>query len=209
MAETIVSDVLIGGRWVPAAGGTYPVIDPGDRGGRRSRAGSVGRARRARRRGRRATAFEHGPWPRMSRRRARRAACARRRHASARRRPGLVDLDHRRDRLAARRRRVAAGRRGGAAAGQVRRAGGAAGATRRCRRATRPGGHRLRGRGARAGRRGRLHHALQLPDDQLRREDRPGAGVRQHGGREAGAGRSARAWPRCAASSTRCCRPAC
>ena len=28
MAESTLSEVLIGGRWVPAAGGTYPVIDP-------------------------------------------------------------------------------------------------------------------------------------------------------------------------------------
>src|SRR5439155_679986 len=46
---------------------------------------------------------------------------------------------------------------------------------------------RRRGRCSRprAGRRGRLHHALQLPDDELRGEDRAGARLRQHGGREA------------------------
>ena len=28
MVESTLNEVLIGGRWLPAAGGTYPVIDP-------------------------------------------------------------------------------------------------------------------------------------------------------------------------------------
>src|SRR5262245_6896563 len=90
MAETIVSDVLIGGRWVPAAGGTYPVIDPATEEivGRAPEA-SVEQAREAAHAAR--EAFERGPWPRMSA--AERGAClrdlaARFREAA----PGLVDL---------------------------------------------------------------------------------------------------------------------
>ena len=81
--------------------------------------------------------------------------------------------------------------------------------TSRCCRATRLARRRLRGRRARAGRRGRLHHALQLPDDQLRREDRPRARVRQHRRREAGAGRPARRRRALPHRRRRCCRPAC
>jgi acyl-CoA reductase-like NAD-dependent aldehyde dehydrogenase len=90
MAETIVSDVLIGGRWVPAAGGTYPVIDPATEEvvGRAPEA-SVAQAGEAAHAAR--EAFERGPWPRMSA--AERGAClhdlaARFREAA----PGLVDL---------------------------------------------------------------------------------------------------------------------
>src|SRR5262245_37837964 len=90
MAEKIVSDVLIAGQWVPAAGGTYPVIDPATEGvvGRAPEASpaQVGEAARAAR-----EAFEHGPWPRLSP--AERGACLR--EAAARVReaaPGLVDL---------------------------------------------------------------------------------------------------------------------
>ena len=43
-----------------------------------------------------------------------------------------------------------------------------------------------------AARRGRLHHVVQLPDGQHGREGGPGAGGRQHGGREAGAAGPAR-----------------
>src|SRR5262249_56492589 len=90
MAETTESDVLMGGRWVPAAVGTYPVIDPATEeiAGRAPDA-SVGQAREAARAAR--EAFEHGPWPRMSP--AERGACLR--EAAARFReaaPGLVDL---------------------------------------------------------------------------------------------------------------------
>jgi len=90
MAETIVSDVLIGGRWVPAAAGTYPVIDPATEeiAGRAPEA-SVDQAREAARAAR--EAFEHGPWPHLSG--AERGACLR--EAAARFRdaaPGLVDV---------------------------------------------------------------------------------------------------------------------
>ena len=63
-------------------------------------------------------------------------------------------------------------------------------------------------RRARADRRRRLHHAVQLPDDELRRQDRPGARVRQHGRGEAGAGRSARRRRALPHRRRRCCRPA-
>jgi phenylacetaldehyde dehydrogenase len=90
MAEAIVNEVLIGGRWVPAAGGTYPVIDPATEevAGRAPEA-SVQQAREAAAAAR--EAFERGPWPRMSA--AERGACLR--EAAARFReaaPGLVDL---------------------------------------------------------------------------------------------------------------------
>src|SRR5262245_46118547 len=90
MAEMIVSDVLIGGRWVPAAAGTYPVIDPATEeiAGRAPEA-SVDQAREAARAAR--EAFEHGPWPHLSG--AERGACLR--EAAARFRdaaPGLVDV---------------------------------------------------------------------------------------------------------------------
>src|SRR5262249_56755079 len=90
MAESIVSEVLIGGRWVPADEGTYPVIDPATeevagRAPEASAAQALEAARAAR------AAFEDGPWPRMSG--AERGACLR--EAAARFReaaPGLVDL---------------------------------------------------------------------------------------------------------------------
>jgi acyl-CoA reductase-like NAD-dependent aldehyde dehydrogenase len=90
MGDTIVSQVLIGGRWVAAAAGTYPVVDPAteDVVGR-APAASVEQAREAARAAR--EAFERGPWPRMSA--ADRGACLR--EAAARFReaaPGLVDL---------------------------------------------------------------------------------------------------------------------
>jgi acyl-CoA reductase-like NAD-dependent aldehyde dehydrogenase len=90
MAESVVSEILIGGRWVSAAGGTYPVIDPATeeiagRAPEASPAQALEAARAAR------EAFEHGPWPRMSA--VERAACLR--DVAARFReaaPGLVDL---------------------------------------------------------------------------------------------------------------------
>ena len=90
MAETVVNEVLIGGRWMPAAGGTYPVIDPATEevAGRAPEA-SVAQAHEAARAAR--DAFERGPWPRMSP--AERGACLK--EAAARFRdaaPGLVDL---------------------------------------------------------------------------------------------------------------------
>ncbi len=90
MAETVVSDVLIGGRWVPAAGGTYPVVDPATEEivGRAPEA-TVAQARDAARAAR--EAFAGGPWPRMSP--GERGACLR--EAAQRFReaaPGLVDL---------------------------------------------------------------------------------------------------------------------
>ncbi len=90
MAATIVNEVLIGGRWVSAAGGTYPVIDPAteDVVGRAPEA-SVQQAREAARAAR--EAFERGPWPHLSG--AERGACLR--EAAARFREaaaGLVEL---------------------------------------------------------------------------------------------------------------------
>jgi len=90
MVESTLSEVLIGGRWVPAAGGTYPVIDPATEeiAGRAPEA-SVEQAREAARAAR--EAFEHGPWPRMSsaeRGERLRETAARFREAA----PGLVDL---------------------------------------------------------------------------------------------------------------------
>src|SRR5215813_6706004 len=90
MAESHVSEVLVGGRWVPAAGGTYPVIDPAtEEIAGRAPEGSVEQALEAAHAAR--EAFEHGPWPRMSP--AERGA--RLREAAARFRevaPGLVDI---------------------------------------------------------------------------------------------------------------------
>ncbi len=90
MGETIVDQVLIGGRWVPAAGGTYPVLDPAtEEVVGRAPAASVAQAREAARAAR--DAFERGPWPRMSP--VERGACLR--DAAARFReaaPGLVEL---------------------------------------------------------------------------------------------------------------------
>ena len=65
MVESTLSEILIGGSWVPAAAGTYPVIDPATEeiAGRAPEA-SVEQAREAAREAR--EAFEHGPWPRMS-----------------------------------------------------------------------------------------------------------------------------------------------
>ncbi len=90
MGETIVNEVLIGGRWEPAAGGTYPVIDPATEEvvGQAPEA-SVAQARAAARAAR--DAFERGPWPHMPP--AERGACLR--EAAARFRdaaPRLVDL---------------------------------------------------------------------------------------------------------------------
>jgi len=90
MVESTLSEILIGGSWVPAAAGTYPVIDPATEeiAGRAPEA-SVEQAREAARAAR--EAFEHGPWPRMSsaeRGERLREAAARFREAA----PDLVDL---------------------------------------------------------------------------------------------------------------------
>ncbi len=65
MAVRGAGEVLIGGRWVPADGGTYPVVDPAteEPAGRAPEASveQVAAAARAAR-----TAFERGPWRTMS-----------------------------------------------------------------------------------------------------------------------------------------------
>src|SRR5437016_4878489 len=65
MAGPVFDQVLIGGRWVPAAGGTYPVVNPAteERAGH-APACSVAQAEAAARAAR--EAFERGPWRTMS-----------------------------------------------------------------------------------------------------------------------------------------------
>jgi acyl-CoA reductase-like NAD-dependent aldehyde dehydrogenase len=65
MEPTVLDAVLIGGAWVRAERGTYPIVDPATEEvvGRApecsiAQVGAAARAARA--------AFEHGPWPRMS-----------------------------------------------------------------------------------------------------------------------------------------------
>ena len=90
MSVPVVDRVLIGGEWVRAAGGTYPVIDPATE----EPAGhapecSVEQVRAATRAAR--AAFERGPWRTMSG--AERAAClAEAAKRFEREAPGLVDL---------------------------------------------------------------------------------------------------------------------
>ena len=90
MSVPVVDQILIGGEWVRAAGGTYPVIDPATE----EPAGhapecSVEQVRAAARAAR--AAFERGPWRTMSgaERAARLAEAAERYERQA---PGLVDL---------------------------------------------------------------------------------------------------------------------
>ena len=90
MSVPVVDRVLIGGEWVRAAGGTYPVIDPATE----EPAGhapecSVEQVRAAARAAR--AAFERGPWRTM--RAAERAAClAEAAERFEREAPGLVEL---------------------------------------------------------------------------------------------------------------------
>ncbi|TMA99646.1 MAG: aldehyde dehydrogenase family protein [Deltaproteobacteria bacterium] len=90
MSVPVVDRVLIGGEWVRAAGGTYPVIDPATE----EPAGhapecTVEQVRAAARAAR--AAFERGPWRTMSG--AERAAClAEAAKRFEREAPGLVDL---------------------------------------------------------------------------------------------------------------------
>ena len=90
MSVPVVDRVLIGGEWVRAAGGTYPVIDPATE----EPAGhapecTVEQVRAAVRAAR--AAFERGPWRTMSG--AERAAClVEAAERFAREAPGLVDL---------------------------------------------------------------------------------------------------------------------
>ena len=65
MGETIHDEVLIGGRWRKAAGGTYAIVDPATEeiAGRAPEC-SVEQAREAARAAR--EAFEGGPWPRLA-----------------------------------------------------------------------------------------------------------------------------------------------
>jgi len=65
MEPTILDTVLIGGAWVRAERGTYPIIDPAteDVVGRAPEC-SIAQVEAAARAAR--DAFEHGPWPRMS-----------------------------------------------------------------------------------------------------------------------------------------------
>src|SRR5436305_3063982 len=65
MAVPVFDQVLIGGRWVPADGGTYPVVNPAtEEPAGQAPAGSVAQAEAAARAAR--AAFEHGPWRTMS-----------------------------------------------------------------------------------------------------------------------------------------------
>ncbi len=90
MSVPVVDRVLIGGEWVRAAGGTYPVIDPATE----EPAGhapecTVEQVRAAARAAR--AAFERGPWRTM--RGAERAAClAEAAERFRREAPGLVEL---------------------------------------------------------------------------------------------------------------------
>jgi acyl-CoA reductase-like NAD-dependent aldehyde dehydrogenase len=65
MSVPVFDKVLVGGTWVPADGGTYPIVDPATEevAGRAPEA-SVAQAQAAARAAR--EAFEKGPWPRMS-----------------------------------------------------------------------------------------------------------------------------------------------
>ncbi|TMA99609.1 MAG: aldehyde dehydrogenase family protein, partial [Deltaproteobacteria bacterium] len=65
MAVPVFDQVLIGGRWVPADGGTYPVVNPAtEEPAGHAPAGSVAQAEAAARAAR--EAFERGPWRTMS-----------------------------------------------------------------------------------------------------------------------------------------------
>src|SRR5438067_3051938 len=65
MAVPVFDQVLIGGRWVPADGGTYPVVNPAtEEPAGQAPAGSVAQAEAEARAAR--AAFEHGPWRTMS-----------------------------------------------------------------------------------------------------------------------------------------------
>src|SRR5213080_3994286 len=65
MAVPVFDQVLIGGRWVPADGGTYPVVNPAtEEPAGQAPAGSVAQAEAAARAAR--AAFEHGLWRTMS-----------------------------------------------------------------------------------------------------------------------------------------------
>ncbi len=90
MAAPVFDQVLLGGAWVPAGGGTYPIIDPATE----EVAGhapecTVEQARAAARAARQA--FEDGPWPRLTV--AERAALLERAaDVFEKAAPGLVDL---------------------------------------------------------------------------------------------------------------------
>lgn len=65
MSAPVYGEVLIGGRWVPAEGGTYAIVNPATEGvaghaPEASTAQVAAAARVAR------EAFDHGPWPRMT-----------------------------------------------------------------------------------------------------------------------------------------------
>jgi acyl-CoA reductase-like NAD-dependent aldehyde dehydrogenase len=63
--NVVCDKVLIGGTWVPAERGTYPIVDPAtEEVAGRAPECSVAQVRAATRAAR--EAFEHGPWPRMS-----------------------------------------------------------------------------------------------------------------------------------------------
>ena len=65
MAGPVFDQVLIGGRWVPAAGGTYPVVNPAtEENAGHAPACSVAQVEAAARAAR--DAFERGPWRTMS-----------------------------------------------------------------------------------------------------------------------------------------------
>src|SRR5882672_11164631 len=65
MAGPVFDQVLIGGRWVPAAGGTYPVVNPAtEEVAGHAPACSVAQTEAAARAAR--DAFECGPWRTMS-----------------------------------------------------------------------------------------------------------------------------------------------
>src|SRR5207245_4771006 len=90
MTVPVCDQVLVGGEWVRAAGGTYPVIDPAtEEPAGRAPECSAEQVRAAARAAR--AAFERGPWRAMggAERAARLAEAAER---FAREAPGLVDL---------------------------------------------------------------------------------------------------------------------
>jgi acyl-CoA reductase-like NAD-dependent aldehyde dehydrogenase len=65
MSEFVCDKVLIGGAWVPAERGTYPIVDPSTEGvAGRAPECSVAQVEAAARAAR--AAFEKGPWPRMT-----------------------------------------------------------------------------------------------------------------------------------------------
>src|SRR5437899_776969 len=65
MSEFVCDKVLIGGAWVPAERGTYPIVDPSTEGvAGRAPECSVAQVEAAARAAR--EAFEKGPWPRMT-----------------------------------------------------------------------------------------------------------------------------------------------